>query len=170
MSKWRSIQWACCILKVLPTSIWTGDGMQSFKDFTSECRRQVLALVFHRERQTDNPAFAAKTCAIPFFRSGRTARSREREDHFKTHVTSHIWSDQVWGNTVWISNWIFQVLAFSNVFDIILGLGETAMCEITVWLLWDKRDPFGRGQAIKLVSSLRGNEALDWVPVLVTQA
>lgn len=88
-------------------------------------------------------------------------KRRERGDYFKPHMTSHIWSDQVCGNTVYISNWIFRVLAFTNVFDIIFGLCETAMCEMTVCLPEKERDPFGRGQAIKPVSSPRGNEALD---------
>lgn len=46
-------------------------------------------------------------------------------------------------------------------FDIIFRLSQKVMCEITVWPPWEERDPFWRGQGIKLVSSLGGNEALD---------
>lgn len=49
----------------------------------------------------------------------------------------------------YISNWIFQPFAFANVFDIIFGLSETEMCEITLRPQRKEREAFGRGQAHK---------------------
>lgn len=142
--KWHNLEqhYGCSNASVLLFSIWTDRGMQSFNNFTYECRRQ--ALVFHSERQTDEPAFRENVCSsvlmfgrmvLNTHRERGMKKKRDRENYFKPHVTSHIWSDQVWGNTVWISNWIFQVFAFTNVFDIIFGLSQTVMCEITVCLL-----------------------------------
>lgn len=47
------------------------------------------------------------------------------------------------------SNWIFQALGFTNVFDIIFGLSETAMCEITMSPQKKERDPFGERSSHK---------------------
>lgn len=81
----------CWNVRVLPFSIWTDDGMQSFKDFPSECRRQALELVFYSERQTDKPAFHTKTCAVPFFMLGRMALNRARESERERIISNHTW-------------------------------------------------------------------------------
>lgn len=83
-----------------------------------------------------------------------------------TLFTSHIWSDQAQELHSFTVRLVFSHSSFSLMpFDIIFRLSQKVMCEITVWPPWEERDPFWQGQGIKLVSSLGGNEALDWVPV-----